>query len=101
MIATDAAAEIRISDNGVGLPEDRSRLFEPYVTTRAKGTGLGLPIVKKIITEHGAAALSCATPSRSHPGREPGRRAVVGLPVSRLAANKEETMMATEQKMAV
>ena len=47
------SAEIRISDNGIGLPEDRSRLFEPYVTTRAKGTGLGLPIVKKIIEEHG------------------------------------------------
>ncbi|WP_089231697.1 sensor histidine kinase NtrY-like [Tropicimonas sediminicola] len=46
-------AVIRIADNGIGLPEDRSRLFEPYVTTRAKGTGLGLPIVKKIIEEHG------------------------------------------------
>lgn len=46
-------AEIHISDNGVGLPEDRARLFEPYVTTRDKGTGLGLPIVKKIIEEHG------------------------------------------------
>jgi len=46
-------AEIRISDNGIGLPEDRARLFEPYVTTRDKGTGLGLPIVKKIIEEHG------------------------------------------------
>ena len=46
-------AEIRISDNGIGLPEDTSRLFEPYVTTRDKGTGLGLPIVKKIIEEHG------------------------------------------------
>ena len=34
-------------------PPDRARLFEPYVTTRAKGTGLGLPIVKKIIEEHG------------------------------------------------
>ncbi len=44
---------IRISDNGIGLPEDRARLFEPYVTTRGKGTGLGLPIVKKIIEEHG------------------------------------------------
>jgi two-component system nitrogen regulation sensor histidine kinase NtrY len=44
---------IRIVDNGIGLPEDRSRLFEPYVTTREKGTGLGLPIVKKIIEEHG------------------------------------------------
>ncbi|WP_322892948.1 MULTISPECIES: PAS domain-containing sensor histidine kinase [unclassified Yoonia] len=44
---------ITISDNGIGLPEDRLRLFEPYVTTRDKGTGLGLPIVKKIIEEHG------------------------------------------------
>ncbi len=47
------AAVIRIMDNGTGLPPDRSRLFEPYVTTREKGTGLGLPIVKKIIEEHG------------------------------------------------
>ena len=46
-------AEIRIMDNGIGLPEDRARLFEPYVTTRNEGTGLGLPIVKKIIEEHG------------------------------------------------
>ncbi|MEH6772934.1 MAG: PAS domain-containing sensor histidine kinase [Cereibacter changlensis] len=46
---------LRISDNGPGLPPDRARLFEPYVTTREKGTGLGLPIVKKIIEEHGGA----------------------------------------------
>jgi two-component system, NtrC family, nitrogen regulation sensor histidine kinase NtrY len=46
-------ALITISDNGSGLPHDRARLFEPYVTTREKGTGLGLPIVKKIIEEHG------------------------------------------------
>jgi len=44
---------LEISDNGVGLPQDRSRLFEPYVTTREKGTGLGLAIVKKIVEEHG------------------------------------------------
>jgi two-component system nitrogen regulation sensor histidine kinase NtrY len=50
---TPEQAVIRIADNGTGLPPDRSRLFEPYVTTRAKGTGLGLPIVKKIIEEHG------------------------------------------------
>ena len=50
---SDAEAVIRIADNGTGLPPDRARLFEPYVTTREKGTGLGLPIVRKIIEEHG------------------------------------------------
>lgn len=49
----DGHACITIADNGIGLPEDRARLFEPYVTTRSEGTGLGLPIVKKIIEEHG------------------------------------------------
>ncbi|MFN3952850.1 MAG: ATP-binding protein [Pararhodobacter sp.] len=49
----DQRVSLTIADNGIGLPEDRSRLFEPYVTTREEGTGLGLPIVKKIIEEHG------------------------------------------------
>lgn len=49
----EAGILITIADNGIGLPEDRARLFEPYVTTRDEGTGLGLPIVKKIIEEHG------------------------------------------------
>ncbi|MEJ6402100.1 sensor histidine kinase NtrY-like [Yoonia sp. 2307UL14-13] len=53
VLRDDDAVTITIADNGVGLPEDRSRLFEPYVTTRDRGTGLGLPIVKKIIEEHG------------------------------------------------
>ena len=53
MTHDEQQAIIRIMDNGIGLPVDRARLFEPYVTTRAKGTGLGLPIVKKIIEEHG------------------------------------------------
>jgi two-component system nitrogen regulation sensor histidine kinase NtrY len=51
--ADAGAARITIADNGVGLPPDRARLFEPYVTTREKGTGLGLPIVRKIVEEHG------------------------------------------------
>ncbi|TVS03610.1 MAG: PAS domain-containing sensor histidine kinase [Rhodobacteraceae bacterium] len=51
--AGESDLRITIADNGVGLPEDRARLFEPYVTTRAEGTGLGLSIVRKIIEEHG------------------------------------------------
>ncbi|WP_026155331.1 PAS domain-containing sensor histidine kinase [Paracoccus sp. N5] len=53
MLAAPDAVTIRITDNGPGLPEDRTRLFEPYVTMKPGGTGLGLPIVKKIVEEHG------------------------------------------------
>ncbi|MGV8934803.1 MAG: ATP-binding protein [Gallionellaceae bacterium] len=52
----DYQNSIRLSvlDNGIGFPEHLvDRAFEPYVTTKDKGTGLGLPIVKKIVEEHG------------------------------------------------
>jgi two-component system nitrogen regulation sensor histidine kinase NtrY len=45
---------IDIVDNGKGFPKDnRQRLLEPYMTTRAEGTGLGLAIVAKILADHG------------------------------------------------
>ncbi len=44
---------LSVSDNGHGFSEELlGRIFEPYVTTKSKGTGLGLPIVKKIVEEH-------------------------------------------------
>lgn len=43
---------IELTDNGIGLPIERDRIVEPYMTTRASGTGLGLAIVKKIVEEH-------------------------------------------------
>ncbi len=47
--------EIRVEDNGIGLPDGgREELTEPYVTTREKGTGLGLAIVRKIVEDHGS-----------------------------------------------
>ncbi|MCB2072621.1 MAG: ATP-binding protein, partial [Novosphingobium sp.] len=49
----DEQIVVSITDNGIGLPQDRERLVEPYVTTREKGTGLGLAIVNKIVEEHG------------------------------------------------
>ncbi|TXI79174.1 MAG: HAMP domain-containing protein [Dechloromonas sp.] len=46
-------ARLQISDNGPGFPAELlPRIFEPYVTTKSRGTGLGLPIVKKIVEEH-------------------------------------------------
>ncbi|MCP1673305.1 nitrogen fixation/metabolism regulation signal transduction histidine kinase [Natronocella acetinitrilica] len=45
--------QLRVRDHGPGFSEDvLGHLFEPYVTTKAKGTGLGMPIVKKIVEEH-------------------------------------------------
>jgi two-component system, NtrC family, nitrogen regulation sensor histidine kinase NtrY len=43
---------VQVCDNGIGLPEDRDRIMEPYITNRTTGSGLGLAIVKKIVEEH-------------------------------------------------
>jgi len=49
------AVRLRVSDNGGGFGDKvLKRAFEPYVTTKPKGTGLGLAVVKKIADEHGA-----------------------------------------------
>jgi two-component system nitrogen regulation sensor histidine kinase NtrY len=50
----DFGVQFEVIDNGLGFPEkDRHRLIEPYVTTRAKGHGLGLAIVARIVEDHG------------------------------------------------
>jgi nitrogen fixation/metabolism regulation signal transduction histidine kinase len=52
--AAGTAVRLAVVDNGPGFaPRILSRAFEPYVTSKARGTGLGLPMVKKIIEEHG------------------------------------------------
>lgn len=86
LIADDTTARITIQDNGIGLPEDRARLFEPYVTTRDKGTGLGLPIVKKIIEEHGG-TLMLQDASEFAGNDHTGAMAVITLPTLVAVAN--------------
>lgn len=45
--------ELRVQDNGDGIPDDMmEKLFEPYATSKPKGSGLGLAVVKRIIEEH-------------------------------------------------
>ena len=52
---TEKLVRLSVADNGPGFsPRILSRAFEPYVTSKSKGTGLGLAVVKKIIDEHGA-----------------------------------------------
>jgi two-component system nitrogen regulation sensor histidine kinase NtrY len=54
LAVVDQTVTIDVIDNGKGFPkENRQRLLEPYMTTRVDGTGLGLPIVAKILTDHG------------------------------------------------
>ncbi len=82
--------EITISDNGAGLPENRARLFEPYVTNREKGTGLGLPIVKKIIEEHsGTLELLDAKPFEGSGSGRVGAMARIVLPQTALKKPKQ------------
>ncbi|MFQ5988482.1 MAG: nitrogen regulation protein NR(II) [Candidatus Methylomirabilales bacterium] len=48
--------EVRIEDTGVGIqPEHLNRIFEPFFTTKARGTGLGLALVRRILDQHQAA----------------------------------------------
>ncbi|TLP64300.1 PAS domain-containing sensor histidine kinase [Parasedimentitalea maritima] len=91
---TENFYEITIADNGIGLPEDRARLFEPYVTTRDEGTGLGLPIVKKIIEEHGGSlVLEDAPYFDENPHR--GAMAIIRLPaMARTAQSNRNTVKA-------
>jgi len=56
-LSSDAAGQralVEVADTGRGIaPEDISKVFEPYYSTKETGTGLGLAIVKKVIDDHG------------------------------------------------
>ncbi|MFQ5883437.1 MAG: ATP-binding protein, partial [Candidatus Methylomirabilales bacterium] len=49
-----AYVEVAISDTGKGIPpEDLKKIFQPFFTTKHRGTGLGLPICQRIVEQHG------------------------------------------------
>jgi nitrogen fixation/metabolism regulation signal transduction histidine kinase len=72
--------ELIVADNGPGLPADfGERWYEPYTTSKARGTGLGLAVVKKIAEEHGG---SVRADNRAQGGAE----FVLCLPMSGVEA---------------
>jgi nitrogen fixation/metabolism regulation signal transduction histidine kinase len=79
------AVRLKVADNGPGFADKvLKRAFEPYVTTKSKGTGLGLAVVKKIADEHGARVRIVNLPGDERSGSEVGG-AQVSLSFSNLA----------------
>jgi signal transduction histidine kinase len=75
--AEDGMCRVTVRDSGPGIPADvRERIFTPFFTTKARGTGLGLPTAKRIVEAHGG---SIAV--RSQPGE--GTTVEVVLPLVR------------------
>lgn len=66
---------IEVGDNGRGIdPADYQKLFQPYFSTKGRGTGLGLPIVHRIITEHRGKI-------KAVPNQPNGAKFIVELPI--------------------
>ncbi|MBK8255430.1 MAG: HAMP domain-containing protein [Polyangiaceae bacterium] len=88
---------ITIDDNGPGIrPEIRATMFDPYVTTKRDGTGLGLTIVKKIMVDHGGTIEVGESP-------EGGARIRFHIPVlgtpAQIAATKRAAFQSDEDNM--
>jgi signal transduction histidine kinase len=57
--------ELRVTDEGVGIsPENRERIFDPFFSTKPKGTGLGLALTHKILCAHGGSISVAPAPER-------------------------------------
>lgn len=73
---------LTVTDNGEGIPaSDRSRIFEPYFSTKEGGTGLGLAIVKRIIEDHNGFI-------RAMPNEPKGVKMIIEMPVNEVGAWK-------------
>ncbi len=77
MTSDAATCRVAIRDHGPGMPaEVQARAFEPFYTTKHRGTGLGLPIARRVVEAHrGSIAINSEAGS--------GTSVLIGLPVAR------------------
>lgn len=77
---------VMVRDNGPGIPEPmRATLFEPFVTTKKSGQGLGLALVAKLVSNHGG-LIECD----SRPGRTTFRLSLPGAPAGAAVPENDE-----------
>ena len=75
---------VRVTDTGPGIaPDVQPRIFDPYFSTKKTGTGLGLPLVRRVAEEHGGSVTV-----QSEPGK--GTQFTLGLP-ARAPGEQEPT----------
>ena len=56
---------IHVADTGAGMDEEtRSRIFEPFFSTKGRGSGIGLAVVHRIVTEHGGTLRASSRPGQ-------------------------------------
>jgi signal transduction histidine kinase len=82
--AQEALARVTVADNGPGIPADQmEHLFSPFVSSKkSRGTGLGLPVSQKILSEHGGRIVVQSEPDR-------GCRFTLELPATLLQTSLE------------
>jgi len=86
-LGPDGSVEARVGDTGGGIPaEALPRIFDPFYSTKEKGTGLGLAFAQKVVQEHGG-TIRC----ESEPGR--GTTFVVRLPRATLDETRDEATL--------
>ncbi|MHB8973125.1 MAG: sensor histidine kinase [Pirellulaceae bacterium] len=72
----DGVVMLSVADTGCGIPADQQeKVFEPLFSTKSFGVGLGLPIVKQVVEQHGGCIKLHSTPGR-------GTILEIALPVS-------------------
>jgi two-component system, NtrC family, sensor histidine kinase PilS len=92
LVDDDGWAELAVTDTGVGIPADElDKIFEPFYTTKSRGSGLGLATVQRIVVEHGGTIAVASTVGK-------GTTFTVRIPVERAPQASAEAALAAQEE---